>query len=549
MKAYVSHLGLHFDPFEPSAVTKAYFEGGSRQQIREKIIERAIYSESVISVFGCLGSGKSTLLAAVAKSFGDEAAVVNVLATLFMNSDQFMDDLISQLQLSGNFSSQEDRIKAVVQFASELDLEAKSLVIQIDDAQELSAEVIADLLTLKQSSPAGSVHLILFGESQLGNTLESSLPDDELANLAEFELEGLGSEDTFDYVRFKLEAAGHTKPLPLTGNSLGEIHNASNGIPGAINAMVADALEEQVGADADRIVPAEPGSVDLTQTQESDEEAESEEARSSAKGYFLAAGILLAVFVGAIVFLQPQDQNDVAVTQISVPVNSGAVQQEAEASLTSIADRSRVSESLVNGSADGVAAEELPESETDAGNSSENFLADGSVTEESKPDLTPTPLDPEADKEPVLVVAIEPDEPQPTETAQITTEEVKVNAPVESPGVEAATEAINESGLSGFERSIMAYAASNYTVQIVGSSSESNIQDFLSRNELGGDSGYFETRLNDKPWFVVIAGSFPDRESAVAFLENLPQSVKSSGPWVRPFVGIQSDIQSLQAAN
>ncbi len=64
--------------------------------------------------------------------------------------------------------------------------------------------------------------------------------------------------------------------------------------------------------------------------------------------------------------------------------------------------------------------------------------------------------------------------------------------------------------------------------------------------QLSVTTGHFETRLNGKPWYVVVAGNFPDRESATAFLSALPDSAKASGPWVRSLAGIQSDIQKLQ---
>jgi len=44
----------------------------------------------------------------------------------------------------------------------------------------------------------------------------------------------------------------------------------------------------------------------------------------------------------------------------------------------------------------------------------------------------------------------------------------------------------------------------------------------------------------------VIAGNFSDKEAAAVYLSALPDSAKASGPWVRSFRGIQSDIQKLQ---
>jgi DamX protein len=104
----------------------------------------------------------------------------------------------------------------------------------------------------------------------------------------------------------------------------------------------------------------------------------------------------------------------------------------------------------------------------------------------------------------------------------------------------------NNSELSSFERNLLSYLSTSYTVQIVGASSESNIQAFVATAQLSTAAGYFETRLNGKPWYVVIAGNFSNKEAAAAFLLALPDSAKTSGPWVRSIRGIQSDIQKLQ---
>jgi DamX protein len=227
MKSYVQELKLSFDPFDASAISREFFEGGNRREIRDQIVERAMYSESLISVSGCLGSGKSSLLAAITQSFGEEAVVVNIAATLFMSSDQFMDQLVWALQLPGEFESIEDRAHAVTHLAGQLQMDARSLLIQVDDAHDLGGEVLKYLVALKKSAAADSVHVILFGESQLGKVLESTLDREQLAILAEFELGGFGSEATLDYFRFKLKVAGYsyTKLLPLAGSVLGAIHN------------------------------------------------------------------------------------------------------------------------------------------------------------------------------------------------------------------------------------------------------------------------------------------------------------------------------------
>jgi len=565
MKSYVQELKLSFDPFDASAISRGFFEGGNRREIRDQIVERAMYSESLISVSGCLGSGKSSLLAAITQSFGEEAVVVNIAATLFMSSDQFMDQLVGALQLPGEFESLEDRAHAVTHLAGQLQMDARSLLIQVDDAHDLGGEVLKYLVALKKGAAADSVHVILFGESQMGRVLESTLEHEQLAILAEFDLGGFGSEATHDYIRFKLEGAGYTKLLPLEGSVLGAIHNSSNGMPGAINSSVHEALTQEFGVDvaADVRVPAEVEAVGVEfgtleaqfgadvaaqNTDYTDDElAEFSTARevdfadltledtSTSGRYFAAASILLVVLVAAFVLLQTGQEVDSAVVQISVPASASvSVPMPAtipqgpsldEVSLSTIAQRPRGSADLNPAETKTAAASVLDASEPSSIIRDEPEpnaeVASAAVVIVAKPELGSEPLE--------LLSSV-----RNTLTGSV----VRTPEPV--------AEVSNSSELSSFEQNLLSYPSTNYTVQIVGSSSESSIQAFVPAAQLSSAAGYFETRLNGKPWYVVIAGNFSNKEAAAAFLLALPDSAKTSGPWVRSIRGIQSDIQKLQ---
>jgi septal ring-binding cell division protein DamX/type II secretory pathway predicted ATPase ExeA len=565
MKSYVQELKLSFDPFDASAISREFFEGGNRREIRDQIVERAMYSESLISVSGCLGSGKSSLLAAITQSFGEEAVVVNIAATLFMSSDQFMDQLVGALQLPGEFESLEDRAHAVTHLAGQLQMDARSLLIQVDDAHDLGGEVLKYLVALKKGAAADSVHVILFGESQMGRVLESTLEHEQLAILAEFDLGGFGSEATHDYIRFKLKGAGYTKLLPLEGSVLGAIHNSSNGMPGAINSSVHEALTQEFGVDvaADVRVPAEVEAVGVEfgtleaqfgadvaaqNTDYTDDElAEFSTARevdfadltledtSTSGRYFAAASILLVVLVAAFVLLQTGQEVDSAVVQISVPASASvSVPMPATipqgpsldaVSLSTIAQRPRGSADLNPAETKTAAASVLDASEPSSIIRDEPEpnaeVASAAVVIVAKPELGSEPLE--------LLSSV-----RNTLTGSV----VRTPEPV--------AEVSNSSELSSFEQNLLSYPSTNYTVQIVGSSSESSIQAFVPAAQLSSAAGYFETRLNGKPWYVVIAGNFSNKEAAAAFLLALPDSAKTSGPWVRSIRGIQSDIQKLQ---
>ena len=105
------------------------------------------------------------------------------------------------------------------------------------------------------------------------------------------------------------------------------------------------------------------------------------------------------------------------------------------------------------------------------------------------------------------------------------------------------------SGISDFESELLRYPANSFTVQIMGSRSEASVRDFVSGEVHAGKPGYFETRFQDRPWFVVVLGNFGERHEAVAAIEELPESLRSLKPWIRSLADVQSDIRKLHASN
>lgn len=86
------------------------------------------------------------------------------------------------------------------------------------------------------------------------------------------------------------------------------------------------------------------------------------------------------------------------------------------------------------------------------------------------------------------------------------------------------------------ERSwIGAQPAGNYTLQLMGASQEASVRAFIDGQGIAAHAAYFETRYQGKPWYSVIYGSYPSRQSAVRALAELPSSMKTASPWIRRF--------------
>ena len=527
MNKYTQWLNLDFDPFAPSATSRDFYCSGHRQNLLDQIVEFSLYSNAMIAVTGPLGAGKTTLATNFCDRFAEEAVCVKVVATLFMNQNQFLETLQGALGFKLRDSSDTNSsIEQICRYAAELDLEARSLILIIDDAHELSAEVLQLLTKLLDSSVDSSIHALLFGENQIDSLLQRILTADAQERLAIFPLDGFASDETQEYIRFKLATARFTKELPIDGGIVGVIHNSSRGMPGAINNLVADALNSAVPAsESDEfagIGPIFSGAsieqaddhqrIEVLEAYDRDEKGDLEQAwiASIQPRYWAAAAALVVLLTGTLLFWDagPRETQSIPIT---VAVTPGATQVIDVERLTELAAAVPVltttDEAVVAGVGEFPVAAAVAQDES---NLAAVVIAEEVVAAET-------------------IAAVH----NGAETAK-TIVEVAV---VEDTAVIATA--------SSFVERLLQASPGDYAVQLLASHSQASIIEFIA--QLGGEhpAGYFETRYQSKPWFVAVLASFDDRNQAAGAMASLPAKLRSNEPWVRSIAGIQTDIRKL----
>lgn len=531
MNTYTQWLNLDFDPFTPGSKSRDFYCSGHRQHLLDQIVEFSLYSNAMIAVTGPLGAGKSTLAKNFRDRFADEAVCVSVAATMFMNQNQFLESLQDALSFKpvegGDIAA---AINQVCQYAAELDLEARSLILIIDDAHELSAEVLQLLTKLLESCVDSSIHTLLFGENQLDSLLQSTLSAQAQERLAVFPLDGFASDETLEYIRFKLATAGFTKELPISGGSVGDIHNSSQGMPGVINRLAISALNAAAPAgEPDEFADVGPlySGERIQQLEDYEKvealaayEREAEETGEKAlvwmanmqPKYWAAAGALVVLLTVTLLFWDtaPIETESAPIAVAVTPTtDTRTVAVAAQGGLVAMPEQATLVTAVVE-EADATVRAVASHQASGA------VLAAASEVESVVTSSSPAPeiIDPAADTVPVA------------ETVEVQETAVLAKA---SPFVERLLEA----------------SPQYYAVQLLASHSEANISKFVA--ELGDDqpAGYFETRFQGKPWFVAVLAVFEDRAQATRAIDSMPVKLRSNEPWVRSVAGIQTDIREL----
>ncbi|MBT8146983.1 MAG: SPOR domain-containing protein, partial [Gammaproteobacteria bacterium] len=98
--------------------------------------------------------------------------------------------------------------------------------------------------------------------------------------------------------------------------------------------------------------------------------------------------------------------------------------------------------------------------------------------------------------------------------------------------------------LNDVEQTLLAKSPDSYTLQLLGSHSEASVKQFIASNRAAAELSYFESRHEDRPWFVVVHGSYSDRSAAREAIDRLPPVLRELQPWARNLSDIQADIRS-----
>ncbi|MFU8837802.1 MAG: SPOR domain-containing protein [Thiohalomonadaceae bacterium] len=81
-----------------------------------------------------------------------------------------------------------------------------------------------------------------------------------------------------------------------------------------------------------------------------------------------------------------------------------------------------------------------------------------------------------------------------------------------------------------------------YTIQLAAAANEQTIREAMQGLSLPGERVVVQTQRDGRPWYVIIYGSFADRETARATIARLPPALQASNPWPRGFASLQDEM-------
>jgi general secretion pathway protein A len=197
-----------------------------------------------ILITGEVGTGKTTLARYFLGGLPANTATAVVLYPA-LSAVELLRSILDDFHVPVTGNSLKDHVDALHRFLLLARSEGRDVVLLIDEAQDLAADVLEQvrLLSNLETDTEKLIQIVLMGQSELRQLLERT----ELRQLAQrvtarYHLEPLSREEIGEYVRHRLAVAGGEGKVSFTANALDAVHQRSAGIPRLVNSLCDRAL-------------------------------------------------------------------------------------------------------------------------------------------------------------------------------------------------------------------------------------------------------------------------------------------------------------------
>ncbi|MDB5777649.1 MAG: Peptidoglycan-binding domain 1 protein [Polaromonas sp.] len=255
---YAHHFGLSQDPFSIAPDPRYLFMSERHREALAHLLYGVAGPQGAaggtgggfVLLTGDIGTGKTT----ICRCFMEQIPAGCHVAYIFnpkLTVTELLQSVCEEFHITAAAASAsgaptvKDHIDALNAFLLKSHAAGQSSVLIIDEAQNLSADVLEQLrlLTNLETSERKLLQIVLIGQPELRALL--ARPEmEQLAQrvIARFHLDALTEAESVQYIEHRLAVAGFAGPLPFDRPALRRIHRLARGVPRRINLLCGRAL-------------------------------------------------------------------------------------------------------------------------------------------------------------------------------------------------------------------------------------------------------------------------------------------------------------------
>ncbi len=234
---YTEFFGFKEKPFKLVPNPAYLFLGKSHREAMAHLVYALHQGEGFVEITGEVGTGKTTLCRSFLENL-DENTEAAYIFNPNLDSVELLKAINDEFGISSAASNAKDLVDALNRFLMTGRASGKSILLVIDEAQNLSREVLEQirLLSNLETTQNKLLQIILVGQPELQKILDSY----ELRQLRQrvtlsLSLEPLTATETIDYIEHRLQIASGEQRAWFGKGAMRVIYRYSKGIPRLIN--------------------------------------------------------------------------------------------------------------------------------------------------------------------------------------------------------------------------------------------------------------------------------------------------------------------------
>lgn len=261
---YLEYYSLDRPPFRITPDPSLFFTGGAngRGVVLEALLYAITTGEGILKVVGEVGSGKTMLCRMLEERLPPSVEMV-YLANPNLSPHDILYAIAFELKLPVDHSTQRLVLMQHLQdYLLKQHAENRSVLVIIEEAQSMPIETLEEvrLFSNLETHQHKLMQIVLFGQPELDKNLQNKAIRQLRERITHsFYLRPLTVEETSDYIRFRLQAAGCPAPQIFSEAAEKLIAKASGGLTRRINIIADKAL---LAAYAESATGARPRTVD-----------------------------------------------------------------------------------------------------------------------------------------------------------------------------------------------------------------------------------------------------------------------------------------------
>lgn len=288
---YNNFFGFKERPFQLVPNPGYLFLSKSHEEAMAHLKYALSHGEGFVEITGEVGTGKTTLCRAFLEDLMEQGAAIAYIFNPRLTAIELLKAINDELGISSEADNIKDLTDALNTFLMENKSKKRETIVLIDEAQNLTKEVLEQLRLLSnlETKTSKLLQIILVGQPELRTMLDSY----ELRQLRQritlsWYLTPLTRSETREYIRHRVNIASKKTGDKFSESAYNVVYNYSRGIPRLINIACDRALLTAFGFNSRKVT----GSIAKSAIDELKSRG-GDTRRILTKGRILAAAIVL----------------------------------------------------------------------------------------------------------------------------------------------------------------------------------------------------------------------------------------------------------------